>query len=179
MGETCLPKRTDPNAFRHISHGSAMSHHQLCHFHTHVQVYTHPQGAGQTWICHPAVSAGSQLWHSRGSRHSLRPHKSLTVKPAPGSKAGFSLASRQKSCRKEGTWFLHFRLQRIVRHQMKVVSSCQISRLHGKKQNQTQLPPPSPSQASGTLKSSLIKMASRFSNMPESLQRNNAFLYVT
>lgn len=96
MGETCLPKRTDPNAFRHISHGSAMSHHQLCHFHTHVQVYTHPRGAGQTWICHPAVSAGSQLWHSRGSRHSLRPHKSLTVKPAPGSKAGFSLASRQK-----------------------------------------------------------------------------------
>lgn len=110
--------------------------------HTHVQVHTHPRGAGQTCICHPAVSAGSQLWHSRGSRHSLRPRKSLTVKPASGSKAGFSLVSRQKSCRKEGTWFLHFRLQRIAWHQMKVVSSCQICRLHGKKQNQHNFPLP-------------------------------------
>lgn len=135
-GQTPLPSDTSPMAQRCPIISCATS------THTHVQVHTHPRGAGQACICHPAVSAGSQLWHSRGSRHSLRPRKSLTVKPASGSKAGFSLVSRQKSCRKEGTWFLHFRLQRIARHQMKVVSSCQISQLHGKKQNQHNFPLP-------------------------------------
>lgn len=184
MGETCLPKRTDPTSFRHTSHGSVTSRDHLCHFHTSMSRYTptHQRGAGQTCICHPAVLAagpGSHLCHSRGSRHSLRPCKSLTVKPASGSKAGFSLQSRQKSCRKEGAWFLHFRLQR---NSVTSDEGCfQLSDFSAswEKTKPTLLPPPSLSQASGTLKSSLIKIASIFSNMPESLQGNNAFLDVT